>query len=505
MKPEQFKRLTIAALVIVLTLIFYTVLIKKKEEKSIQEKSPGQTEPIENDRPDEPDEPDHPSATGKPVEIKDEMILIPGGRYKSGSGEKHEAPAGEVELEEFYIDRYPVTVGQYLEFLEKTGVEWAKNPAHQKRFSRFLEKNMPRNVPVTTITFDEAAAYARWVGKRLPTEAEWEAAARGKEGYIFPWGNKWNEEKVDMRSRGLIEAGLHPDGASPFGVEDMVGNVFHWTLTGCNILEDQASNTRERIGSQKIIKAGGWSYFPRWNRCAFRSTLSGDCNSPFLGFRCVKPKNPANDVNLTRYGEIQGQIKPENYESTEAMRQVFSYELHPARKLHPVIEGFIKKIPPGSTVADVGCGIGFLTYRISRVVGPKGHVYSVDIDPGVLEFVRVIDEEEEFHNITPLQSAKDDIKVPEGVCDQVWLLGTIRYLEDEQRAAFLASCRRALKKGGLLIIIELNHQRFKNVDPVLEMLPRAGFEPVEEHKDLEFEEQTYLSPYSFIKIFRRKD
>jgi len=473
---KKIKILVISALIVALAALLYNIINKKTGRREL------------------PDKP-----------IPKNMILIPGGKYKIGSGEKFEAPIQEVEIESFYIDRYPVTVGQYLKYLKDTGMKELSDPTHQKRFSLFLEKNMAKDIPITTVTFREAEAYARWAGKRLPTEAEWEVAASGKEGFIFPWGNKWDESRIDMRSRGLIEVGRHSNGASPFGVEDMVGNVFHWTITRCNIIKDAASSTRERIGNQRIIKAGGWSYFPLWNRCTFRSTLSEDCNSPFLGFRCIKPVSPNNDVNLSRYGEIPGRIKPDNYESTEALRQLLSFEIHPARQLHSIIEKYLNKIPPGATIADVGAGIGFLTYKISKKVGTKGKVYAVDIDKSVLDFIKVIDEEEEYRNITTVHSVPDDIMLPADSCNQIWLLGTVRFLDEELRMGFMKSCFRALKRDGLIVIIELNGKKFRNVEPVFNMIPKVGGELFKEHTDLKFEDQTYISPYNIIKIYKKKN
>lgn len=435
----------------------------------------------------------------KKVKVVDGMVLIPSGKYIIGSGEKFEGSKREVELDDFYMDKYPVSVRDFKKFIRATENEWKKDEQKARRFDGILKIEMEDNLPVTGVTHSDAVEYAKWVNKRLPTEAEWEVAARGGEGRIFPWGNEWNEDAVGEQMRGRHEFGLNPKSASVFGIEDLVGNVFHFTITKCAAEKDHTANSPERSGPQYVVKAGSWAYMKRWNRNSFRSLMSEDVASPFIGFRCVRPVDAGEDLNLKRYGNIDHSIAFDNFESSEAMRQIFSFELHPQRKLSDKINSFIDEIPAESTVAGVGCGIGYLTFIFSKKVGPKGKVYAVDIDKSVLEFIETINKDEDLENIITIQNDKDNVKLPDSSCDQIWLLGTIRFLEKDQCEPFINSCKKALKKNGKLVIIENDSKFFTQVTNFTEALPSCGGSIVKEDTDLIV---TPLSAYSSIRIVR---
>ena len=155
------------------------------------------------------------------------MVLVPAGEFTMGSptGDPDERPAHQVYLDAFSIDRYEVTVGQYASFLQEAGghtpSDWAtmNQLAHQKR-------------PVANVDWADAAAYCKWAGKRLPTEAEWEKAARGTDGRLYPWGNEAptpihaNYGKTGSSHHGaLAPVGTLEGGKSPYGTYDMAGNV----------------------------------------------------------------------------------------------------------------------------------------------------------------------------------------------------------------------------------------------------------------------------------------
>jgi formylglycine-generating enzyme required for sulfatase activity len=150
------------------------------------------------------------------------MTRIPAASYTVGtenSGETY-APIQQLELDEFWIDQYEVTNAEYAEFVAATG---------QEPPGDWPEGNFPANDanhPVDGVTWDSAAAYCRWVNKRLPEEAEWEVTARGTEGRLFPWGN--NQSVVPLPQSGTYEVGSKPTNQSPFGVFDMAGNVWEW-------------------------------------------------------------------------------------------------------------------------------------------------------------------------------------------------------------------------------------------------------------------------------------
>jgi iron(II)-dependent oxidoreductase len=167
----------------------------------------------------------------------DDLILIPAGPFLIGGDEVEDAsPQHEVTLPAFKIGQYPVTNAQYRRFVEATGRKWRSDAGRRPEKA---------NCPAVEVTWHEARAYCEWLtglwrskGKvtadeivRLPTEAEWEKAARGAGGRVYPWGDEWDETKCNTRETGLRDTspvGIFPDGASPYGCLDMAGNVWEW-------------------------------------------------------------------------------------------------------------------------------------------------------------------------------------------------------------------------------------------------------------------------------------
>ncbi|MGQ0828336.1 MAG: formylglycine-generating enzyme family protein [Bacteroidota bacterium] len=173
-------------------------------------------------------------------------------------------------LPTFYIDKYEITNAQFLKFLEATGY---KLPS----LSKATAMKEP-NFPVTNIGWKAAKAYAAWTGKRLPSEEEWEKAARGTDGRMWPWGNKPSGEMYNGHSQGYyrpVEVGSYPEGASPYGVMDMAGNVYEMTTGNWN-------------NDGYAMRGGSFLNNGAYTRTMFRwspsDTLSGDV---WLGFRCV--------------------------------------------------------------------------------------------------------------------------------------------------------------------------------------------------------------------------
>src|SRR5205807_3166708 len=156
------------------------------------------------------------------------MVYVPGGDFTMGrdDGDEYERPAHKVTVKPLFIDANEVTRQQYQDFVNKTGHAAPAN---------WTNKHFPGgtgNWPVTDVTWDDANAYAKWAGKRLPREEEWEFAARGTDGRRYPWGNDWQagSANADNSSKSLADVGSYK-GASPYGVMDMVGNAWEWTAS----------------------------------------------------------------------------------------------------------------------------------------------------------------------------------------------------------------------------------------------------------------------------------
>lgn len=259
---------------------------------------------------------------------RDAMILIPAGNFLMGSNEfvayNDEKPAHTVYLDAFYMDKYPVTNAQYKEFVDANPV-WGK-PAkwYEQTTSDSLNiykiyhdgdylkhwkirdyPNGEDDHPVTWVSWYAAMAYAAWVGKRLPTEAEWEKAARGGlTGEKYPWGNTINSSNLnfDAYVGKTTSIGIYP--ANGFGIYDLVGNVYEWCLdkwdknfyrhspqnnpiSGQSIMNTVSHYTE--IKSNRIIRGGSFVSRHQNVRVAYRSRNKPNFTCNTIGFRCVKP------------------------------------------------------------------------------------------------------------------------------------------------------------------------------------------------------------------------
>jgi formylglycine-generating enzyme required for sulfatase activity len=202
------------------------------------------------------------------------------------------AHRGRVRIGAFHIDRYPVTNAQYQAFLDASHYR----PRDDHNFVRHWERGAPprgwENKPVTWVSIEDARAYAQWAGKRLPHEWEWQYAAQGSDGRRYPWGNDWSAGAVPAASTAREapppdDVDGHPAGASPFGVMDLVGNVWQWTD------EYVDAHTRSAIlrgGNNYQPQTSHW-YFPQAYRLDQHGKylLMAPCKdrSGGIGFRCV--------------------------------------------------------------------------------------------------------------------------------------------------------------------------------------------------------------------------
>ncbi|MCD4784865.1 MAG: class I SAM-dependent methyltransferase [Candidatus Eremiobacteraeota bacterium] len=160
---------------------------------------------------------------------------------------------------------------------------------------------------------------------------------------------------------------------------------------------------------------------------------------------------------------------------------------------------YLDRIKEGAVVADVGCGIGYLTYILSGKVGDTGKVYAVDINESVLHFVDVVKKKEGLKNITTIKSKPDDICLPPNSCDQIWLVGTIHILDSKINYSFINSCYSALKKNGFLIVVEWRLSSI--IEPTMEIARKIGFRRIE--KETEFDPLGRETD-RYVEIYQKK-
>lgn len=222
------------------------------------------------------------------------MAWIPQGEFIMGSDEQmDESPRRVVPVAGYYIDRYEVTNGEYLNFVEHTGyfkpVIWTNGKIPDGKI----------NHPVTGISWKDAKEYATWVGKRLPTEVEWEKAARGSDGRIYPWGNEFSPNvcnSLESALNGTTEVGSFPGGKSLYECFDMAGNVLEWTAD----VYAPYPNGREPLyirPNYRVARGGSWYYPGQVLYCSNRYPHTEDVCLVSIGFRCAFDNYEENSKN----------------------------------------------------------------------------------------------------------------------------------------------------------------------------------------------------------------
>ncbi|NCB39190.1 MAG: hypothetical protein EOM80_10495 [Erysipelotrichia bacterium] len=240
-----------------------------------------------------------------------DMVEVKAGIFALGSerGNHDERPVRKVESRSFWIDRHEVTCAQYQRFLEdvrKHGHKWChpSEPPHKDhtpyhtyawalKFS-WVGGQPPRGMgdfPVVLVDWYDAYAYANWAGKRLPTESEWEIAARGGDGREYPWGNTFSLDKCNIGDQ-PIAVGTFPDGASPWNALDMAGNVAEWTASTYEPRPADSQLFSGRFGLP-VIRGGSWDDNSRTCRSSARDVRRSPAyRSTTVGFRCVSDHEP---------------------------------------------------------------------------------------------------------------------------------------------------------------------------------------------------------------------
>lgn len=238
------------------------------------------------------------NALAKPTSAKaGAMVMVPAGKFYMGCNEQvdkvclaDEKPGKEVHVPAFRIDKYEVTVAQYKKCVD---AGTCTKPKTGESFN--WSRDDRENHPVNGVSWNDAQAYCKWVGnKRLPTEQEWEKAARGTDGRKYTWGSKgygsrkvaniadknsglrWTAKKYVDPHKETAPVGSYPEGVSPYGALDMVGNVSEWT---------DGWYTK---GERRPIRGGSWFTIPRLARASSRVGFEPGGRYKVLGFRCAK-------------------------------------------------------------------------------------------------------------------------------------------------------------------------------------------------------------------------
>jgi formylglycine-generating enzyme required for sulfatase activity len=221
-------------------------------------------------------------------EDRAEMIPVPAGEFwMGGDAYRWEAPRHRVYLDAFSIDKHEVTNVSYRQFMKATG-HAAPSYWSDAKWNGALQ-------PVVGVSWLDADAYCQWAGRRLPTEAEWEKAARGTDAREYPWGNQWDSGRansLESRVDRTVAVGSYPSGVSPYGVHDMAGNVWEWVADWFD--SDYYSRSPDRdpqgpsSGSLKVLRGGSWLNGPTSLRAANRSSRTPVDPSRYIGFRCAK-------------------------------------------------------------------------------------------------------------------------------------------------------------------------------------------------------------------------
>jgi len=237
-----------------------------------------------------------------------ELIYIPGGEFIMGAEEtdkdadRDEKPARKVYIKPFYIYKYEVTNRQFANFVKKTGYkpegEW-----------KLLYNKFTGDHPVVEVSWKDAGEYCKWAGGRLPTEAEWEKAARGTDGRIYPWGNKWDPDKCNTKLMkikrgnvaklekhddvwyGTLPVGSFKTGISPYGVHDMAGNVQEWCHDYFQEDYYRDSPLKNPVGPSegeaRVLRGGGFFAEKEDARCTSREDDDPAKWCNLYGFRVV--------------------------------------------------------------------------------------------------------------------------------------------------------------------------------------------------------------------------
>ncbi len=216
------------------------------------------------------------------------MVDVPAGWFLMGSddGRRANGPEHHTYLDAFAIDRTEVTIDAFRQFIEQTGyiaLGWSDS---------LLSENP--NKPMVGVLWRDAQAYCKWAGKRLPTEAEWEKAARSEDGRRYPWGDQWDPARANTLESGIgdvVAVGSYPSAASPYGALDMAGNAAEWVYDYYDPTYYTYGPTHNPSGPTEILdhglRGGSWDSAHEHVQTTFRDSSHSVRPNVRVGFRCA--------------------------------------------------------------------------------------------------------------------------------------------------------------------------------------------------------------------------
>jgi formylglycine-generating enzyme required for sulfatase activity len=229
-----------------------------------------------------------------------ELVDIPAGEFTMGHNSGYDTlPVRRITLPAFSIDKYEVTNKRYKRFIDATGykVPWSQEPAMAPYIWDWQKRMYPDGKgddPVVLVSWEDARAFCAWAGKRIPTEAEWEKAARGAKGKPYPWGNDWGNGKANTSESGLKQtapAGSFKEDVSEYGVNDLAGNVSEWVEEWFAPYPGNPMTSYEERNKYRVLRGGSWDYAHSIANGYHRQYALPQSQMTAIGFRCVKAAN----------------------------------------------------------------------------------------------------------------------------------------------------------------------------------------------------------------------
>jgi serine/threonine-protein kinase len=218
------------------------------------------------------------------------MISIPGGAFMMGreDGNDYEKPVHQETISPFLLDETEVTNEQYQQFIDAT----RRQPPGHWTNGHYADGEATH--PVVNVSWDDANAFAKWAGKRLPTEEEWEYAARGSDGRLYPYGNEWkpqysNASEDNFGASRPVKS--YPEGRSPFSIYDMAGNVLEWTASEFKLYPGSKLPPNNPNGGRKVLRGGAFNAPAKYQTATDRFFYPPSTKADFIGFRCAKNIN----------------------------------------------------------------------------------------------------------------------------------------------------------------------------------------------------------------------